>query len=422
MASTDTSKASATESTSLLAQEEPITPRSKTQQTLIQRCHSYIRSWSLYLSTLFRHYILGPPHPHWPFRLHLLLNTIRSSFGPKPLTPPSIKDLILQVRQSRQNEHTMELKLQDVDPRVQVSSWEVVRAEYEKQGIWNGPRELDGKLDWTGNLTGEWLNLKDGNGNGVDPVTSKGLVVLYCHGGAYWTLSPATHRNLTQRIAIDCNASVLSIAYRLAPEHPFPLGLQDALIAYTYLTKTLNISPSRIIFMGDSAGAGLAMSNLVYLAQYGWSVGLQMPAGAALWSPWLDISCTSGPSCYQRNGCYLIPGCLEDPARAYAGDLPQKYPLLSTLYADLKGLPPILAQTGSYDLLHSDSIVLHDKLAAVGVMHTVQVYPGMPHTWVGWEYLPEAERAWQELKRWTGELEKGAVKDEGLVVVDVWKH
>ncbi|KAJ3051520.1 hypothetical protein HK097_007456 [Rhizophlyctis rosea] len=407
------------ETTPLVPQEE-ILPPPAPALSLFARLRSFFSNWSLYLRTFLRHYTIGPPHRQWPFQLHLTLNTIRSYMPrTKPAVPPTISQLITQVQGQRANEPNMALKIEDMDPRVQVTEWEVTREDYARMGIWKGPRELDGLLNWEGKLKGEWHTLKNVFGERVHPIerVKNGPVVLYIHGGAYWTLSPATHRNLTQRIAIDCNASVLSIAYRLAPEHPFPHGLQDSLIAYTYLTKTLQISPSRIIFMGDSAGAGLAMSTMVYLAQHGQSVGLQMPAGAALWSPWLDITCTSGPSCYAYNGDYLIPGCLDDPARAYAGVVDQKYPLLSTLYADLKGLPPILAQTGSIDLLHSDSVVLHEKLAKLAQPHTVQVYSAMPHTWVGWEYLPEAQRAWKELKIWVEALFAGQVKNEGLVVI-----
>ncbi len=213
-------------------------------------------------------------------------------------------------------------------------------------------------------------------------------VVLYFHGGAYVMGSTATHRALAGRIARASNARVLLPNYRLAPENPFPAALEDAHECWNWLVSE-GYSPERMAIAGDSAGGGLALATLLALKD----ASDQLPACAVGLSPWTDLEGT-GPT--------AEPGAVDDPmlstdglrssGRDYAAaDL--KNPLAAPLWGNLEGLPPLLLQVGTREILLSDSTRFADKARKVGVDVTLEVEEGLVHVWQMLPGVPEAQSA-----------------------------
>jgi monoterpene epsilon-lactone hydrolase len=215
-------------------------------------------------------------------------------------------------------------------------------------------------------------------------------VVLYLHGGAYNAGSARSHRALAANIAYASRGRALTVDYRLAPEHPYPAALEDARAAYQWLIDK-NIPPKRITVAGDSAGGGLTIAMLVALRER----GLPMPASAVVLSPWTDLT-ASGES-WQTNAeaDYVINGSkLRVAAGLYLGGTDARAPLASPLYADLRGLPRMLIQVGSDEVLLSDSTHLAEHARRAGVDVTLEVWDGMQHVWhFTANILPEAREA-----------------------------
>lgn len=234
-----------------------------------------------------------------------------------------------------------------------------------------------------GGVPAEWVHLVDRS----EPVGT----VLYLHGGGYWQGSPATHRRLVTALAVASGMRALSIDYRLAPEHPFPAALDDALAAYRWLTGTAGESPARVVVAGDSAGGGLSAALLVALRD----AGEPSPAGAYLISPWTDLAGT-GESRRTRAEVepMLDPSSVVDMARRYLPEGDLTSPLVSPLYADLAGLPPLLVHVGDAEILLDDANRLVDRASTAGVEVESKVWPGAFHVFqmlVG--LIPEADDA-----------------------------
>jgi monoterpene epsilon-lactone hydrolase len=217
-----------------------------------------------------------------------------------------------------------------------------------------------------------------------------GRAVLYLHGGAYIIGSPTTHRGLTGRIACAGQTRLLSVDYRLAPEHPFPAALDDALAAWRWLLG-LGYAPEHVAIGGDSAGGGLTLAIALALRDR----HEVLPGALFLISPWTDLT-FSGDSIRSRaardpllsleGGDWLISG--------YAGDEPLTHPYISPLFADPRGLPPTLIQVGSEEILHDDSARLEAKMNAAGVASRFEVWDGMWHVFQAFApYVPEAQQA-----------------------------
>ncbi len=218
-------------------------------------------------------------------------------------------------------------------------------------------------------------------------------VVLYLHGGGYVACSPAHYRTLTGALAKACDARVFALDYRLAPEHPYPAALEDALCAYDWLLAQ-GVAARDIAVGGDSAGGGLALSLLLALRDRGGP----MPAAGVLLSPWLDLS-SSGDSV--RANAALDDVVVYDGSRGfaqlYAGDIPLDDPRVSGLFADLRGLPPLLVQASEIEMLRDDSVRLRDRAAAAGTDVRLHLYDGVHHVWQLFEYLPETRAALAEI-------------------------
>jgi acetyl esterase/lipase len=202
----------------------------------------------------------------------------------------------------------------------------------------------------------------------------EGRVVLYLHGGGYTIGSPRTHRALTSHLAAAARCQVLVPDYRLAPEHPYPAALQDALSAHRALLE--RFEPGQIAIAGDSAGGGLALCTALALRD----AGLPMPGALVLISPWTDLS-LSGETIDGLDAIDPMLGraWLQRAGDAYRGDLPATDPRVSPLNASLDGLPPTLVQVGSDEILLSDSRRFMEKARACGLDVQLEVEPGCWH-------------------------------------------
>lgn len=215
-------------------------------------------------------------------------------------------------------------------------------------------------------------------------------VVLYLHGGGFVGGSARGHRSLTGEVSRAAQARVLAIDYRLAPEHPFPAAVDDAVIAYTWLLGQ-GFAPGKIAVAGDSAGGGLTISLLLALRER----GLPAPSCGVCLSPWVDLE---GAGASIRSHAHLdpmlMPRGIEVMARHYvgeAGDL--RHPMASPIHAVLSKLPPLLVQVGALEVLLDDSVRLVDRVRAAGGRAELEVWPHMVHVWQFFRFLPEARRA-----------------------------
>jgi acetyl esterase/lipase len=221
--------------------------------------------------------------------------------------------------------------------------------------------------------------------------------IVYFHGGAYTIGSLNTHRRLVANLSEATGARALNVGYRLAPEHPHPAAVEDAVGTYTWLLDQ-GASPEHIVLAGDSAGAGLSVAALVAIRDQ----GLPLPAGAALISPWADLAFSGGS---HDTRLHLDPICsrenLSPSAVAYLDGLDPKTPLASPVYADLRGLPPVVIHVGDHETLLDDALVLAANAEDAGVEVELWVAPEMIHVWHAFGgILPEADDAVARLSEW----------------------
>jgi epsilon-lactone hydrolase len=222
-------------------------------------------------------------------------------------------------------------------------------------------------------------------------------VLLYLHGGAYQIGSPATHRHMVALLSGAAGARVLSVDYRLAPEHPFPAALDDAVTAYRWLLAT-GTDRGVLALAGDSAGGGLALATLVALRD----AGEAMPAAAVVLSPWTDLALTGESLRTRADADVLIkPGGMAETAEAYLAGQDPRHPYASPLYADLHGLPPLLIHVGDAEVILDDSTRLAARARDHGVDVTLEVWDEMPHVWHAFAgLLPEADQAIERIGGW----------------------
>ena len=212
------------------------------------------------------------------------------------------------------------------------------------------------------------LNIETGDAN-------HDAVMLWFHGGWYVIGSPRTSAGLSSDLARRVDAKVISVDYRLAPEHPYPAALQDATAAYRGLLDS-GVDPRSIAIVGESSGGGLAVALLASLAEN----GLAQPAAAFLLSPWTDLT-LSGETMTSKVGIDPVFTREKVSGRAadYVGAADPADPSISPIFADLHGLTPILIQAGSHEILLDDSIRLARRAAIDDVAVTLDVTPGVPH-------------------------------------------
>ncbi|HIN36076.1 MAG TPA: alpha/beta hydrolase [Dehalococcoidia bacterium] len=224
----------------------------------------------------------------------------------------------------------------------------------------------------------------------IAPESQENRVILYLHGGGYLFGSARTHRVMLAHMARAAKARVLALDYRLAPEIPFPAPVEDSVSAYRWLLAE-GISAKKMVIGGDSAGGGLAVAALVALR----AVGEPMPAAGVCISAWTDMESTgqshttnaeSDPSVSKER--------LLKIAKVYLDGKEPTAPLASPIHADLTGLPPLLLQVGSIEVLLDDSTLLKSRAKAAGVSVEMEVWDDMPHVWHHYApILPEARKA-----------------------------
>jgi acetyl esterase/lipase len=224
-------------------------------------------------------------------------------------------------------------------------------------------------------------------------VTSRNCIV-YLHGGAYVSGSPRAYRGLVSHLASATGCRVVAVDYRLAPECPYPAGLEDSVAVYRALLAE-GQDPAQLFIAGDSAGGGLTLATALSLRDG----GLPLPAALMCIAPWTDLT-GSGESMRTRRHRerMLTPAGIDKNARDYAGAESRTHPLISPLFADLSGLPPTMIQVGDDELLLDDSL----RVAAAASHHdvdvTLQVWPDLWHVWHLYAGLmPEANAAIRQL-------------------------
>jgi acetyl esterase/lipase len=224
----------------------------------------------------------------------------------------------------------------------------------------------------------------------VAPGAARDRVLMYLHGGGNVVCSVGTHRDLMARLSGAADARVLGVDYRLAPEHPFPAAVEDATAAYRWLVAS-GIQPACIAIGCDSAGGGLTLATMMALREG----GEPLPAAGVCLCPWVDL---------EGSGASMTTKAVEDPfvhqdmvqfmAKQYLGDRDRRLPLASPLYADLHGLPPLLIQVGSAEVLLDDATRIANRAKAAGVQAELEVWDAMIHIWqIFAPVLPEGQQA-----------------------------
>jgi epsilon-lactone hydrolase len=209
------------------------------------------------------------------------------------------------------------------------------------------------------------------------PGADRGSAVLYLHGGGYVIGSLDSHRHVASEIGRASGARALAIDYRMAPEHPFPAAVEDALAAYRFLLDS-DIRPARICIAGDSAGGGLVVATMLAIR----GAGLPQPGCGWCISPWVDLACT---------GASMLDNATRDPTVQKAGVLEMagiylagadpRSPLASPVFGDLHGLPSLLIQVGSVETLLDDALGLARVAGLADVDVELQIWPEMIHVW-----------------------------------------
>ena len=214
-------------------------------------------------------------------------------------------------------------------------------------------------------------------------------MILYVHGGGFIAGSMNSHRDLASRIAKVCDAKVLIFNYRLAPEHPFPEGLMDVRTVYEWLIRECRDSHD-IILVGDSAGAGLALSLLSELL----SDRYRLPVCSVLISPWIDLECKNLSHSENRDTDPMLSTDILKKTAALYTHKNLSHPFISPINNDFTGITPILIQTGENEILLDDSKILTQKLKAAGAVVELEIWEGMFHVWHYFaKYLSEGRQA-----------------------------
>jgi epsilon-lactone hydrolase len=215
-------------------------------------------------------------------------------------------------------------------------------------------------------------------------------VVLYFHGGVYVMGDASLAADLASQVGRRTRAKVISVDYRLAPEHPYPAAVDDALAAYEALLDN-GAAPSDVVFAGESAGGGLAIATLVNARDH----QLPLPAAAFVMSPYADLT-LAGTTLETKGKAdpLLSREALQARVPDYTGGQDPALPLISPLFADLSGLPPLIIQAGTHEVLLDDALRLARRAATADVAVTLDVTPGVPHVFQAYhQILDEAAAA-----------------------------
>jgi monoterpene epsilon-lactone hydrolase len=247
------------------------------------------------------------------------------------------------------------------------------------------PEGLRVEDDVLGGVPVEWV-IPDG--------AAMSPVIFHLHGGGYVLGDPASSRPLTTALALKSGTRVVSVDYRLAPEHPFPAAVEDALKAYRALLAR-GYKGRDIAIGGESAGGGLTLATLLAARD----ADVALPASAFAISPWTDMACSAESFDSQAEVDPLLTRrSLKEMGDAYLADSDARDPLASPHYGNLAGLPPLLIHVGSDEVLLDDAKTLHEHALAAGVASSLEVWDGMIHVWHMFHpMLPEGDAAIGEI-------------------------
>lgn len=273
----------------------------------------------------------------------------------------------MKEKTSKRNQNLMQL-IKRVHGLVENPDLEKHRQSQNHLGtILGNTRDINYREIDIDGLYAEWVS--------VNRVHMKKYVILHCHGGGYSTGSSLYARTLTSKLASSTSMDVLCFNYRLAPEHPFPAATEDAMKVWNYL-MLLGYGARDIILTGDSAGGNLALALTLKLKEE----GRLLPRGLVLMSPWTDLT-NSGESFMAKAEVdpVLDSDYINRMIQAYADGQDLKNPMVSPLFGDFDGFPPVYIQVGENEILLSDSIRLHQAFVDANVSVKLDIYKGMWH-------------------------------------------
>ncbi|MGB7539453.1 MAG: alpha/beta hydrolase [Anaerolineales bacterium] len=247
------------------------------------------------------------------------------------------------------------------------------------------PKDVRHEKITAGEITYEWL---------IPRTVASPLIFFHIHGGGFVFPLYDPERYTTAYLARLAGARAFLVHYRLAPENPFPAAVEDCAAAYRRLIYEEHIKPGQVVFTGESAGGNLVITTLLALRES----GDRLPAGAASICPVMDFE--GKGTFHSQDDVMVHPEFAMRQFDAYRGGTDPHHPLLSPLYADLKGLPPMLVQAGEHEILRSGAELFAESARRSGVPVTLHIYPGMWHFWHMFvPYLPEAREAMDEISR-----------------------
>ncbi|MFW9821847.1 MAG: alpha/beta hydrolase [Candidatus Thorarchaeota archaeon] len=237
-----------------------------------------------------------------------------------------------------------------------------------------------------GDLPAEWISVPEANNDEI---------YLRLFGGGYMMGTLESRRIISYHISRTTNLRCLNIEYRLAPEHPFPAALEDAIEAYKWLLSQ-GFDPKKIIIGGESAGGGLTIATLLKLIKE----KVELPAAGVLMSPWADLTASGESIITNQKYEPLIKDGLIWMAKSYAQEQPLTNPLISPVFADMKGLPPLLIQVGGIEALLDDSLNLAEQAKKSGVEVQLEVYDNMTHVFQNFgEQLSESRKSYKSINK-----------------------
>lgn len=283
---------------------------------------------------------------------------------------------------SKELERAIELQRSLLQQFSAAQTPEEFRSIYSRfMGQFPPPADVDIQPVNAGGVPAEWV---------IPPGPTAGRTILYFHGGGYVVGSPKDYREMVSHIARAAQARALTLDYRLAPENPHPAAVEDAVAAYRWLRGT-GVEPGRTVLAGDSAGGGLTVATLVSLRSH----GDPLPAGGVCLCPWVDLEITGKSMEEKADVDPLVKReVVTNMAAAYLQGQDPRTPLASPLYADLRGLPPLLIQAGTSETLLDDASRLGERAKMAGVDAAFEAWPDMIHVWQWFgSFLPEARQA-----------------------------
>ena len=225
--------------------------------------------------------------------------------------------------------------------------------------------------------------------------SKKERIILYLHGGAYTRGSPKSHRAFVAKLSKITDSQAFTIDYRLAPENPFPAAIEDTIKAYQGIIAENQVSQSNIIIAGDSAGGGLAITSVLKMKEE----EIPLPAAVVCISPWTDLTLSGKTySTNEESDLLLTYDEIRTAAEMYAGEKDKKNPLISPIFADLEGFPPLFIQVGESEMLYDDGIILGKNAKKAGIKVEVDIWEKMIHSFqLMNDFLPEGKKATEKI-------------------------